>query len=201
LIACLLKNSTNGGAGYCYAAKGSGAALLEAFGKEHLRPEMKTVPLLLWGHSAGGHFNYNFACWKPQRTLGFVVNKRGFYYDTPCTTATCAVPAMLFIGGKDTEVRIENITKLFDDNLARGVLWAMCVEPNSDHGVGSSREVTRTDWATCRNVRSPQPANLKEIFEKQPGFPTRPQLTRGWLWCGDAKKNPRERLSSDYAAD
>jgi len=147
LIACFFKDSTTGGSGYCYAARGSGAALLEAleaFGKEHSRPEMKTVPLLLWGHSAGGQFNYNFACWKPQRTLGFVVNKGGFYYDTPCTTATRAVPAMLFIGGKDTEVRMTNITKLFDDNRARGALWALCVEPNSDHGVGNSREVTRT---------------------------------------------------------
>lgn len=144
IIACFFKEYSPDSAAYCYAENGSGEALLEAleaFAIEHARPELKTAPLLLWGHSAGGQFNFNFACWMPQRTLAFVVNKGGFYYDKSPSPATRAVPAILFVGGRDTAERAANIKKTFEINRARGALWALCVEPGTDHGIGRSREV------------------------------------------------------------
>ncbi len=43
-------------------------------------PEIAQAPLLLWGMSAGGEFNYEFVAWKPERVAAFVVNKGGIYY-------------------------------------------------------------------------------------------------------------------------
>ena len=42
------------------------------------------APLLLWGMSAGGQFNYEFVAWKPERVIAFVVNKGGIYYSVCC---------------------------------------------------------------------------------------------------------------------
>lgn len=174
IVACFFRDATPGGAGYCYAQNGSGAALLEAIdaaAKEFDLPDLKKSPLLLWGHSAGGQFNYNFACWKPQRTLGFIVNKGGFYYDTQASPATRSTPAILFVGEKDTNERNTNITNLFESNRSRGALWGLCVEPNTGHGEGRSREVAREFFRSIVAVRMPgESATVQRI-----------EPTSGWL--------------------
>jgi len=61
---------------YAYVKNGSGQALidiLESFVKTSNHPELEFAPLALWGMSAGGEFNYEFACWKPERIIAFVV--------------------------------------------------------------------------------------------------------------------------------
>ena len=62
---------------------GSGQALIEAINElsetsDH--PELSKSPLAFWGISAGGQFSYEFACWKPERIITFVLNKGGIYY-------------------------------------------------------------------------------------------------------------------------
>src|SRR5262249_47050122 len=52
---------------YCNVSQGSGQALLDAitmFATTSHHPELATAPLLLWGMSAGGQFNYEFVAWK-----------------------------------------------------------------------------------------------------------------------------------------
>src|SRR5262249_13465445 len=68
---------------YANASQGSGQALLSAlstFASRTQHKELSAAPLLLWGMSAGGEFNYEFAAWKPERVVAFVVNKGGIYY-------------------------------------------------------------------------------------------------------------------------
>ena len=68
---------------YVNVSHGSGQALLDALGhlaERSKHPELASEPLLFWGMSAGGQFNYEFAAWKPERVLAFVVNKGGIYY-------------------------------------------------------------------------------------------------------------------------
>src|SRR5262249_5852666 len=60
---------------YVNVSKGSGQALLDALGRFATRsahPELANAPLLLWGMSAGGQFNYEFVAWKPERVIAFV---------------------------------------------------------------------------------------------------------------------------------
>jgi len=95
---------------------GSGQALLTAIDSLAVlakRPELTKAPLLLWGMSAGGQFNYEFTAWKPERVAAFVVNKGGIYYSALVPRAARDVPGLLFIGGKDLESRIATITGLF----------------------------------------------------------------------------------------
>jgi pimeloyl-ACP methyl ester carboxylesterase len=169
LIACRFDSGVKDGVGYSYAAKGSGKTLLtalEKFAAEHKRPEVAKAPLLLWGHSAGGQFNYNFACWKPERTIAFVVNEGGSCYETPSTPQTRATPAILFAGEKDTPVRVNTITDLFLKGRSRGALWALCLEKGLGHSVGPSRQIAQQFFRAIVAMRLPADAsagNLKAL--------------------------------------
>ena len=129
---------------YARAGDGSGPALLEALGRfakatEHA--EGATAPLLLWGHSAGGEFNYEFACWKPERVLAFVVNKGGYYFTHLAPPATRQIPGVFFIGGKDEEFRILSIRGIFAVNQRAGAVWKLVTEPDVGHEVGATRQM------------------------------------------------------------
>ena len=126
------------------ASQGSGQALLDAlaaFAGRAAHPELATAPLLLWGMSAGGEFNYEFVAWKPERVVAFVVNKGGIYYTALVPRAARSVPGMLFVGGRDLEFRNNTIAGLFAVNRRAGALWALAEEPGADHVVGRSRDV------------------------------------------------------------
>jgi len=130
---------------YVNVSQGSGQALLDglaSLAKRSRRPEIASAPLLFWGMSAGGEFNYEFAAWKPERVVAFVVNKGGIYYSALTSRATREVPAMLFIGGKDLESRVNTITGLFAVNRRGGALWALAEEPGAAHVVGRSRDLS-----------------------------------------------------------
>src|SRR6185437_12543759 len=85
---------------YANAGQGSGQALIEAlvsFSTLSDHPELANAPLLLWGMSAGGEFNYEFTAWKPERVIAFVVNKGGIYYSALLSREARNVPGILFI--------------------------------------------------------------------------------------------------------
>jgi dienelactone hydrolase len=129
---------------YVNVSQGSGQALLDAlaaFAARSNHPEVATVPLLLWGMSAGGQFNYEFVAWKPDRVAAFIVNKGGIYYSALLPRAARAVPGLLFVGGADLQSRIDTITGLFAVNRRGGAVWALVVEPGVGHAVGASKEM------------------------------------------------------------
>ena len=129
---------------YALAGNGSGQALLDAvayLSKKADHPEVATSPLLLWGLSAGGEFNYEFACWKPNSVQAFVVNKGGYYFTHLAPDATRALPGLFFIGGKDEEFRIQSIQGIFAVNHHAGANWKLIIEPDYAHELGKSREL------------------------------------------------------------
>ena len=129
---------------YIKVAAGSGQALIDAvakFGARSQHPELASAPFFMWGMSAGGQFNYEFAAWKPERVAAFVVNKGGIYYSALVPKATREVPALLFVGGKDLEFRTNTIVGLFAVNRRGGALWALTEEPAAGHIVGRSRDI------------------------------------------------------------
>jgi dienelactone hydrolase len=129
---------------YVNVSQGSGQAFLDALGafsRKARHPELASAPLLLWGMSAGGEFNYEFVNWKPLRVIGFVVNKGGIYYTALTSPAARSVPGLLFIGGKDLDSRVHTIKGLFALNRRAGALWALAEEPEAGHVVGRSRDL------------------------------------------------------------
>ncbi|MFH1766218.1 MAG: hypothetical protein ABIF09_18700 [Gemmatimonadota bacterium] len=121
---------------------GRGNAFLEAVDRladESGHPELSQAYFLLWGMSAGGQFNYEFALWKPERVLAFIVNKGGIYYSAQASAAAQQVPGFFFIGGADLEFRNDIIAGIFAINRRAGALWALAVEPGVSHEVAGSK--------------------------------------------------------------
>jgi dienelactone hydrolase len=126
---------------YANVSGGSGQALLDALtamAAASKHAELSAAPLLMWGMSAGGQVDYEFAAWKPDRVI---VNKGGVYYSALVPHAARNVPALLFVGDKDLDFRINTIQGLFAVNRRAGALWAYVVEPDTAHAVGRSRDL------------------------------------------------------------
>ena len=157
---------------YVNVSQGSGRAFLDAmnaFASRSKHPELATAPFLLWGMSAGGEFNYEFVCWKPERVVAFVVNKGNIYYTALAPKAARNVPGILFTGGKDLEFRTSTITGLFAVNRRAGALWALGEEPSVGHIVGRSRDVAVVLFEDAMAMRLGGGTALKELSEKS-GF-------------------------------
>jgi hypothetical protein len=90
--------------------------------------------------SAGGEFNYEFAAWKPERVVAFVVNKGNVYYTALAPDAARRVPGILFTGEKDLAFRVDAVAGLFAINRRAGALWGYAQEPGVGHEVAHSRE-------------------------------------------------------------
>jgi dienelactone hydrolase len=157
---------------YANAAQGSGQALLEAlvaFSSYTDHPELANVPLLLWGMSAGGEFNYEFTAWKPERVAAFIVNKGGVYFSALLPAAARRVPGLLFIGEQDLEWRKRVITGLFALNRRGGALWALVEEPKVGHLVGRSQEMAVVFFDAILSLRvgsSESVAHLVKLGER-----------------------------------
>ena len=141
LLACSIRGEQ--GSGYQEAEHWSGNVLLRALdelGRRTAHEELSTVRLAMWGHSAGGEFNFNFACWKPGRVLAFVANKGAYYSGRP-NAAVRALPGLWIAGQNDTDVRLANITSLFAEGRRQGAQWCLAIEPNTAHEVGRTKEL------------------------------------------------------------
>jgi hypothetical protein len=141
---------------YANAAQGSGQALLDAlvaFSSRSEHPELMNAPLLLWGMSAGGEFNYEFTAWKPERVIAFVVNKGGIYFSALLPAAARRVPGLLFVGEEDLESRKRIIAGLFALNRSAGALWALAEEPKVGHVVGRSQEMAAIFFDAVLSLR------------------------------------------------
>ncbi len=168
---------------YVNVGQGSGQALLDALSLlagEAKHPELAGAPLMLWGMSAGGEFDYEFTAWKPERVIAFVVNKGGIYYTALASRAARNVPGLLFIGEKDLKSRIDIITGLFAVNRRGGALWALTEEPGLAHVVGRSRDLGATFFEDVLALRlaaedGASSATLRPLSE-----------TSGWLGDLDA---------------
>jgi len=197
---------------YVNVSRGSGQALLDViakFGERSGHAEIARAPLLLWGMSAGGQFNYEFVAWKPERVAAFIVNKGGIYYSALLSKAAREVPGFLFVGEKDLQSRVETITGLFAVNRRGGAVWALVVEPGAAHVVGQSKDLGALLFEEALTLRlgaaGTEPAPLKSIASA-PGFvgdlkagtfqpaatPGTPSAPNAWL--------PTERLAKAWQA-
>jgi dienelactone hydrolase len=144
---------------YVDVKSGSGAALLAALdglAEESQHPELSEAPLLFWGMSAGGQFNYEFALWKPERVLAFIVNKGGIYYSAQASEAAQQVPGYFFIGETDLEFRNDIIAGIFAINRRAGALWALAVEPGVAHEVAGSKDMAAMFFDELIPMRLPR---------------------------------------------
>ncbi len=120
----------------------SGEALIEAidwWGHEGLIPD--DLNLLMWGHSAGGEFNYEFNNWFPERVLAFVVNKGGCYKTGLCSKEARSNPGYFFMGIHDLERRRDVVKGLWRLNHQVGANWVL-MEEDCHHEVHNSEALS-----------------------------------------------------------
>jgi poly(3-hydroxybutyrate) depolymerase len=154
---------------YVNVSKGSGQALLDglaSLGRKANHAEIASAPLLLWGMSAGGEFNYEFTAWKPERVVAFVVNKGNVYYTALAPLAARRVPGVLFTGENDLAFRVDAINGLFAINRRAGALWSYAQEPGVGHEVAHSREFAAVLFDEMLSARLSERGELRALDEK-----------------------------------
>jgi poly(3-hydroxybutyrate) depolymerase len=177
LVACYLKDKAHDQSfieEYVDVSKGSGQAFLDSLadlGSQAKHPEIANAPLMLWGMSAGGEFDYEFAVWKPERVVAFVVNKGNIYYSALAPLATRRIPALFFTGEKDLDFRVQTVTGIFAVNRRGGALWGLTPEPGIGHEVGRSKDLGMMLFEDVLDKRLPETAGgaLRPLAEKD-GF-------------------------------
>jgi pimeloyl-ACP methyl ester carboxylesterase len=193
LVACFMQ-----GGNYYNAPGGTGDALLEAlkkFADLSGRTEISQVPLLLYGESAGGQFNYDFVLWKPERVMAFVVNKGGYYDQDAPDTHTCATPGLFFLGQKDSDLRINAITTLWTTGRKMGALWALAPQPNSGHEFSRTAPVAQIFFNGVLKNRLPDESQVSD------GSPTMQPMQENQGWLGDLTTCEIHDGSNDASPD
>lgn len=150
---------------YVNVKEGSGQALLDVLernGKTTNHIELSDTPLLLWGISAGGEFNYEFVCWKPERVAAFIVNKGGVYYTALCSPKAREVPGLFFTGEQDLEFRSKIVEGIFTINRRFGALWAYVQEPCTEHEIGQSQTLSILFFRDMIRMRIPERGTDKQ---------------------------------------
>ena len=157
---------------YINVKEGSGDALLlilTRFAEKSGHAELSKVPLLFWGFSAGGEYSYEFACWKPERVIAFIVNKGGIYYTALASEETQNVPAIFFVGQNDLEFRTIVVKGIFTANRRFGALWTFTDEPDLGHAIGKSQQMAALFFNEIIPLRLPnkeQPQNDEILLQR-----------------------------------
>ncbi len=134
---------------YGVATGGSGAAFFSALEQLCTQADFEnssSIPLYLYGHSAGGIFNHNLALFAPERISAFTVNKGGGCYLVP-NEAIKKIPGIFFIGEEDLARRNGTIETSYEDGKREGAPWILVRESGIAHELGMSEYMTQAFFA------------------------------------------------------
>ena len=178
IVASHFKNyESNNNLRYRDASKGSGEILLksiEKYSQEISNKNINELPLLLYGFSAGGQYNFEFASWKPERVISFVVNKGGYYNTALTSSETQKVPGIFFIGEDDLYYRNNLILGIYSANRSQGANWTLITEKETKHSPKNSKDLSISFFESIMTKRL-RDNKLIEINSDNPilGFPKR----------------------------
>jgi len=107
--------------------------LLDRLAEESGHQELKSAPMLFWGHSAAGSFGPTFAALHPARTIAFVryhSHQRGLPLDMKVVTQ---IPALLFAGRNDETAGMEDTQELWKSGRSMGAPWTFVLRSDAPH--------------------------------------------------------------------
>ncbi len=111
-------------------------ALLNRFAADSGHDELRTVPLLFFGGSAGGSFGTTFAMLHPTRTIG-LVRYNSHSQGLPIDVETLrTIPVLLVAGGDDQTAGTEDAEKLWRQGRAVEAPWTFGIQPGQGHLAG-----------------------------------------------------------------
>jgi hypothetical protein len=190
------------GGGYERPERGTGSALhdaLKQFATLSGHEEVATVPLLLWGVSAGGEFNYNYVVWRPDQVMAFVVNKGGYYTAEEADSHARAVPGLFFLGMTDAGYRISGITSIWKAGRQGGALWALAPQPNSGHEFSKTDPLARIFFEAVLKARLPD--DNGGLSDDSNDAPTMKPMQENPGWLGNLATHEIHDDSTDSDID
>ena len=163
------------------AAGGADAliAVLQRLGEQSGHSELKDIPTLHWGGSAGAGFGTTFAEFHPERTVAFVryhAHLRGW---SPNMEILKAIPALVIAGGKDETAGTADAERFWRNGRSVGAPWTFAVEPGATHRddqtlISSQQLIIPWIAAVLRQRLGPSGTRLRPVTEDS-----------GWLGNND----------------
>lgn len=142
LVGCFFQDEFPSGIEEYADATLSGQRLIDFLKQEVGEGDERVIPkIFLFGFSAGGQFNYEFAVRYPALVGAFVVNKGGIYYTALAPPATRAIPGLFILGAKDADWRIAILNGIWAVNRVAGADWGRVIEPCS-HDLCDSEDIS-----------------------------------------------------------
>src|SRR6056300_1085148 len=178
IVASHFKNyESNNNLRYRDASKGSGDILLksiEKYSQEISNICINELPLFLYEFSAGGQYNFEFASWKPEKVISFVVNKGGYYSTAVTSSERQKVPGIFFIGEDDSYYRNNMILGIYSANRSQGANWTLITEKDTKHSPKNSKDLSISFFESIMAKRL-RDNKLVDINSDNPilGFPER----------------------------
>ena len=179
LIAAFLRGA---GEAYEVASRGSGQALLDAiatFAKEGGRPELNQLPIIMYGHSAGAQFGFNFACWKPDRVRAIVCVKSGPLPEPP-RGVSANFAALFIVGERDQPGRVREVARSFAAGRSKGARWCLALQPNAGHGAEGCRDLAEA-FIQAINSAAPERPRYAELAASD-NLQTTATTDSNWSW-------------------
>jgi predicted esterase len=188
LMGCYFRGD---GEPYEQASGGSGEAVLkmiEQFSRMNGGTGLSKKPLLLAGFSAGAMFSYNFACWKPEQTLGFASIKSGPISPTSSATAL-SVPGLIILGINDEPRRLKSVLEAWSESPIANRRWTLAIEPESGHDwTRKCTELVRDYFSSILRARAVQKtADSGEVREISKPNKRSEARSESAVWLPDAK--------------
>jgi hypothetical protein len=197
---------------WCDPRNGSHKTLLRAlddFSAQAKRPELKTVPWCLWGHSGGAFWASLMQTMYPERIVAiwfrsggaFPYWERGEIEKPEITPAVLAIPMMQNPGAKEKDherfkIAYDGGLAMFESYRKQGAPIGFAPDPRTAHECGDSRYLAIPFFDVCLDLRLPPPGStsptLRPINLARGRLVAKPELSTEPSWL------PNDRLSRLY---
>ncbi len=189
---------------------------LDDFAAKTGHPELKTVPWVLWGHSAGGIWSDIMSTLHPERVVAVYCRSgtQPVFADRPLqvppttlTPAVCGIPIMLSCGKKEAWIT-DKLLMTFKRYRAEGATIGFAHDPRTEHECGDSRYFAIPYFDNCLAMRLPDKGSKDQTLKPV-------DASKGWLagvdsdtpvpaaeFKGDVKEAvwlPNEAVAKAYA--
>jgi pimeloyl-ACP methyl ester carboxylesterase len=157
---------------------------VEELAKQNGYLDLKSPPLIFWGHSAGANVNAAYGSRYPERVVA-AINLKGPNGPGTVTQAKNGVPYLIITGGKDKPEWVKISSDNFEVGHKAHAFWTRALKPNEGHEAGKSRALMLTYLRSVIPLRldgSSSSSSLRRLSESD-----------GWLG------NPRTYDIASYS--
>ena len=169
-------------------------------------PELANAGILLQGMSTGACYVDRIVPEIFNRIIGFISMKSGCAGSFASGSGALSVPGYLFIGDQDSPEINVPVTNNFEQNRARGAVWAFAVEHGAGH-IWVSNQPLIFNWAGAvaaqrlpETVTPGTPVQLRPVSESAGWLGDRTSLLIGGYPCFTGNRTNASWLPGESTA-